>query len=245
MREPRIYVEMDLAGEDSLSLPANCAHHVSRVLRMRSGQRLWLFNGSAPAELAEIVGIDRRRVEVRLLQQQDEGRESSLEITLVQCISRAQHMDYTLQKAVELGVSRIVPIASEFSNVKIAEDRESTKLKHWQQVIVSATEQCGRDRLARLEAPMALQEWLNTDDNETRLLLHPGGSNGLRDISPRENRLSLLAGPEGGFSDDEVNQALAHDYLQVDLGPRILRTETAPVAALSVCQFLWGDLARQ
>ncbi len=243
MREPRIYVEMDLAGEDSLDLPATSAHHVSRVLRMRSGQRLWLFNGNGPAELAEIVAIDRRKVAVKLLQQQDDGCESSLEITLVQCISRAQHMDYTLQKAVELGVSRIVPIASEFSNVKISDDREATKLKHWQQVIVSATEQCGRNRLARIEPPMPMQQWFDMEDNETRLILHPGGSSGLGDISPLNNRLSLLAGPEGGFSDDEVKLALAHDYLQVGLGPRILRTETAPVAALSLCQFLWGDLA--
>ena len=242
MREPRLYVDSNLASNELFSLPKDSAHHVSRVLRMRSGQRLWLFNGQGSSQLAEIVEIDRRQVQVRLVGEQEEGRESKLELTLCQCVSRAQHMDYTLQKAVELGVTRIVPILSEFSNVRIAEDRQDTKLNHWRQVIISATEQCGRSRLAELEAPMSLEDWFGMDKNQVRLILHPGAAKNFGDITPTSSQVTILCGPEGGLSEDEVKSALAQGYIEVAMGPRILRTETAPVAALSVCQFLWGDL---
>lgn len=242
MREPRIYVDIDLGQEVEVLLPDAAAHHIGRVLRKRKGQRLWLFDGRGQGRLAQIISMDKREVRVSLLQEQEENRESSLSLCLAQCISRGQHMDYTLQKAVELGVSHITPLLSEFSNVKIAEDRVQGKMQHWQQTIINAAEQCGRNRLPTLDAPRSLQQWLSADQAATRLLLHPGAGRGLAAIEPPAAGLCLLAGPEGGFSEEEVERALASGCMQVDLGPRILRTETAPVAALSICQFLWGDL---
>ena len=147
-----------------------------------------------------------------------------------------------VEKAVELGVTHIIPLLSEFSNVKIASDRVVGKMQHWQQTIINAAEQCGRNLLPQLDAPRPLLQWLSSDQAATRLLLHPGSGRGLAAVPAPADELCLLAGPEGGFSEEEVEAAVASGFMQIDLGPRILRTETAPVAALSICQFLWGDL---
>lgn len=193
--------------------------------------------------LAEIVAVARQSVEVKVLELRDEDRESGLALTLVQCISRGQHMDFTIQKAVELGVSRIVPVISEHSNVKLSAERLPGKLRHWQQVIISACEQCGRNRLPQLDTALPLAEWLDSDPNDCRLILHPGSGQGLATMATPTRGVSLLAGPEGGLSDAEVEQARQHGCTAVALGPRILRTETAPIAALSIIQYRWGDLS--
>lgn len=151
-------------------------------------------------------------------------------------------MDISIQKAVELGVHTIVPVMSEFSNVKLKDDRLQNKLTHWQNIIISAAEQCGRNRLTKILTPQTFCEWLASDVSTTRLILHPGSQQSMSAINDANKQLSLMIGPEGGFSDNEVNQAEEKGYVSINMGPRILRTETAVISAVSNAQQLWGDL---
>ncbi len=242
MREPRIYVDLTMEPDLQLSLPLSATHHLSKVLRKRIGQRISLFNGFGGSYLAEIVSISKRQVEVRLLAFREEQRESRLHVTLAQGVSRSQHMDYTLQKAVELGVNRIVPLISEFGNVHTEDQGAEKKLQHWKKIVISACEQCGRNFVPELLSPIPLAQWLEADSNKVKLLLHPDASRGLSSIEITDQSLSILSGAEGGFSEIEVESALASDYMAIELGPRVLRTETAAIAAISICQSRWGDM---
>ena len=242
MREPRIYVDLTLEPDLQLSLPLSATHHLSKVLRKRIGQRISLFNGLGGSYLAEIVSISKRQVEVRLLAFREERRESRLHLTLAQGVSRSQHMDYTLQKAVELGVSRIVPLICEFGNVHLEDQGAEKKLLHWKKIVISACEQCGRNFIPELLSPFPLAQGLEADSNKVKLLLHPDASRGLSSIEMSGESLSILSGAEGGFSEIEVESALASGYVAIDLGPRVLRTETAAIAAISICQSRWGDM---
>ncbi len=242
MREPRIYVDLTLEPDLRLSLPLSATHHISNVLRKQIGQRISLFNGLGGSYLAEIVSIGKRHVEVRLLAFREEQRESRLHVTLAQGVSRSQHMDYTLQKAVELGVNRIVPLISEFGNVHIEDQGAEKKLHHWKKIVISACEQCGRNFVPELLSPIPKAQWLEADSNKVKLLLHPDANRGLSSIEMFGESLSILSGAEGGFSEIEVESALASDYMAIELGPRVLRTETAAIAAISICQSRWGDM---
>ena len=242
MREPRIYVDLTLEPDLQLSLPLSATHQLSKVLRKRIGQRISLFNGLGGSYLAEIVSIGKRQVEVRLLAFREERRESRLHLTLAQSVSRSQHMDYTLQKAVELGVSRIVPLISEFGNVHLEDQGAEKKLLHWKKIVISACEQCGRNFIPELLSPIPLAQWLEADSNKVKLLLHPDASRGLSSIEIFDESLSIMSGAEGGFSEIDVESALASDYVAIELGPRVLRTETAAIAAISICQSRWGDM---
>ncbi|MCZ6525404.1 MAG: 16S rRNA (uracil(1498)-N(3))-methyltransferase [Gammaproteobacteria bacterium] len=242
MREPRIYVDLTLEPDLRLSLPISATHHISNVLRKRIGQRISLFNGLGGSYLAEIVSIGKRHVEVRLLAFREEQRESTLHVTLAQGVSRTQHMDYTLQKAVELGVNRIVPLISEFGNVHIEDQGAEKKLQHWKKIVISACEQCGRNLVPELLSPIPLAQWLEADSNKVKLLLHPDASRGLSSIEITDQSLSILSGAQGGFSEIEVESALASDYMAIEPGPGVLRTETAAIAAISICQSRWGDM---
>ncbi len=242
MRKPHLYLDRLLQEGEKFILPTSTAHHVVRVLRMRSGQDLNLFNNTGIEYGARIINIDSKTAEVEVLSSSNNDRESVLPITLVQGISRSQHMDYTLQKAVELGVKRIVPVFTEYSNVHLNDQRQTAKINHWRKLIINATEQCGRNRLTVLDSPLALADWLIQDKNQTRLILHPGQERELSAVARPQGPLSLLTGPEGGFSETEVALAMQYDYVPIALGPRILRTETAALAGISVCQALWGDL---
>jgi 16S rRNA (uracil1498-N3)-methyltransferase len=242
MRKPHLYLDQILQEGEQVILPTSTAHHVARVLRMRPGQDLSLFNNTGIEYDARIIKIDSKTAEVEVLSSCNNDRESVLDITLAQGISRSQHMDYTLQKAVELGVKHIVPVFTEFSNVRLNEQRQTAKINHWQKLIINATEQCGRNRLPVLDPPLSLADWLIQDQNQTRLILNPGGEGELSAVARPQGPLSLLTGPEGGFSDTEVALAKQHNYVPIVLGPRILRTETAALVGISICQALWGDL---
>ncbi len=152
-------------------------------------------------------------------------------------------MDYTLQKAVELGVKQIVPVFSEYGNVKLDGDQQDKRYQHWCKIIINACEQCGRNRLPVITYPRTLADWLNEDNNELKLILHPGTTFRLSQHNAPEHTLTLLAGSEGGFSDTEILLAQQKGYQAVVLGPRILRTETAALVAISACQTLWGDIS--
>jgi 16S rRNA (uracil1498-N3)-methyltransferase len=237
----RAFVDAPLEIGATLTLPAAAARHITLVLRRRVGDRLQLFNGKGGQFDAEITAVDRRAAHVRLLAFDAVDRESPLRLTLAQCISKGDRMDYTLQKAVELGVSNLVPLLSARSVVKLDSERWDKKLDHWRGVVVAACEQSMRNRLPPVAAPLRLESWIATTCGAGRYVLAPGRAAGLADLPPA-TEATLLVGPEGGLDSSEIAVAISSGFIPLSLGPRILRTETAGVAALAAMQALWGDL---
>ncbi|WP_439640303.1 16S rRNA (uracil(1498)-N(3))-methyltransferase [Nevskia sp.] len=238
----RIFVATALTAGAELDLPDEAARHVAQVLRMRTGEALTLFDGCGGEYAAVIVDAGRRDVRVRIDQHHPVDRESRLDVTLAQCVSKGDRMDYTIQKAVELGVSRIVPLLSERSVVKLDAERWDKKLEHWRGVAVSACEQSGRTRVPEVAAVQKLDAWLATPaEGRLRLVLAPTESVSLRTLDAAA-AIALLIGPEGGLSDAEIAAARRAGCIGIGLGPRVLRTETAGVATLAALQVLWGDL---
>lgn len=242
MRIPRIYLEQALTVNTNCLLSPDAAHHVSKVLRMKVGQSLHLFNGKGGYFDAMITRIDKRNVEAAIGDHHSDECESPLAITLAQGISRGERMDYTLQKAVELGVQHIVPVLCEYTNVRLDDEKKHKRHEHWQKIIINACEQCGRNQVPSLTHTHELEDWFAKENDDLKLILHPGGSEKLSQLENKHNRITLMAGPEGGFSNIEVTNALKQGYQAITLGPRILRTETAALAAITACQVLWGDL---
>ena len=240
MRNPRIHTEQALSAGEELMLTGNAAHHAGRVLRMESGQWLTLFNGDGLDYQAQILEAGRKSLRVRVTEASDPATESFLSITLGQVMSRGDRMDYAIQKATELGVTHIQPLTSERCEVKLSGDRERKRIANWQQVAISAAEQCGRARIPEVAAPLKLGDWLNRCDQDLRLVLHDQGSL-LDDDGTSPGSITLLIGPEGGLEGQEIDAAHNAGFQPLALGPRVMRTETAPVVALSLCQWLWGD----
>ena len=243
MPQSRFYLEDTLQINGEIALPVKVAHHARAVLRMQEHDDLILFNGQGGEYAARIVSINKKELRVQILGFRDIDCESPLAITLVQGISKGQKMDFTLQKAVELGVSKIVPIRNQRSNVKLQANRKESRMQHWQQIIISACEQCGRNSLPELLKPLTVDEWLEQDNNPRKLILLPEGDGDLSVLSKSRDSISLMIGSEGGFNQLEIDQAMNCGYQAMAIGPRILRTETAALVALSVCQTLWGDFA--
>ena len=243
MRKTRIFVDQQLQEGKALMLPDEAAHHVARVLRLRTGHALILFDGRGGEYEAEISSVEKRFVEVLINEYREVDKESPIRITLVQGISRGQKMDFILQKAVELGVERIVPVMTEHGNVRLDDQRQQKKIGHWQGVIVGACEQSGRNKIPELVAPIGFDEWLSLDSGVTKLIMNPESGVSLAKLSKPKGSVVVLVGPEGGFSDDEIKKAGAAGYQDINIGPRILRTETAALVAISACQVLWGDFS--
>ncbi len=242
MAEPRFYIPQSLAEGMRLALPATAAHHAARVLRLRSGDAVTLFNGQGGEYAARIAAVGKHDVDVEIGRHDPIERESPLTVTLVQAISSGERMDLTIQKAVELGVARIVPVESERSVVRLQGERARKRLEHWRQVVVSACEQCGRNRIPEVRMASALDAWLATkEDDAARWVLLPGADTALRDLPRPQPLIELLVGPEGGLTHAEADAARRSGYQAVRLGPRVLRTETAAPALLSALQALWGD----
>lgn len=250
MRLTRVYVAGSLASSALVQLPESAALHLTRVLRLEQGARLRVFNGAGGEYDATIETVRRGTVSVRIGAHHAIDRESPLRVTLLQGIARGERMDYILQKATELGVTRIVPVTTTRSTVRLTAETALRKREHWQGVVVSAVEQCGRCRVPEVTAPMTLDVAVQSAAEELKLLLDPddeaaslpellGASAGARPAS-----VTLLAGPEGGFDPQEVRAARLAGFRSCRLGPRILRTETAALAALAVLQFASGDLAQ-
>ncbi len=242
MRKTRVYTKSVLAVNTIVTLHDEAAHHLGNVLKARSGDSVILFNGTGGSFDGEILSVERKAITIRLLHFNPTDNESPLTLTLAQGISRGQHMDYTVQKAVELGVTRIVPLFTEFSNVRLEEDRARKRREHWEKIITAACEQSGRNRLPELYDAMPVDEWVRTESTSLRLLMHPESGQGLADLTRNAGDITLLCGPEGGLSQKEIEYSLTCGYLKVSVGPRILRTETAAVAAIAVCQALLGDM---
>jgi len=238
----RLYCDLPLSPGAEIALPETAARHAVTVLRLQAGDMLNLFNGEGGEYRATLVAVSKRETRVRLTQFQATERESPVDITLALGISAGERMDYSLQKATELGVSAIAPLATERSVVKLAGERAGKRLQHWQHVVIAACEQCGRNRVPAVAPVQKLFDYLAAVDRNQRLLmLSPDADTPLKRVAPAAAAV-LLIGPEGGLAPAEYQAAQASGFEPVRLGPRILRTETAPVAALAVLQALWGDL---
>lgn len=243
MRLTRVHVPGPLAPGSRRALEGDAANHIARVLRLRPGDPLTLFDGSGAEHPARIEEFHRSAVIVTVGDPSAPLRESPLCLTLAQGISRGERMDWVVQKSTELGVSHIVPIQTERTVVKLDAQQSARKLQHWQAIAIAACEQSGRNTLPRIAAPQTLHDFLrDTDADATRLLLSPAGALRINDLTPRACRITVLIGPEGGLSEPEQRAALGAGFLAVRLGPRVLRTETAAVAALTLLQHRFGDL---
>ncbi|UCR82219.1 16S rRNA (uracil(1498)-N(3))-methyltransferase [Pseudomonas chlororaphis subsp. aurantiaca] len=238
MRLSRFFIDAPLSlGEHEL--PEAQAHYIGRVLRMAEGDALQLFDGSGNEFRGKLLEVGKKRVVVQLDESFAGQVESPLQIHLGQGLSRGERMDWAIQKATELGVNEITPIFSERCEVRLKDERADKRLAHWRQVAASACEQCGRSRVPVIHPPVLLADWIKQTQADLKLVLHPVAEPLVSHAKPAT--LAFLIGPEGGLSDAEVDQAQATGFLPARLGPRVLRTETAPVVALAVAQQLWGD----
>lgn len=242
MAAPRFFCDARLGPGAQIDLPDNAAHHAQRVLRLKAGDRIVLFNGDGHDYDCELMRVAKDGVAARVMSLIAVERESPLQITLAQCISSGDRMDLTLQKSVELGIARIQPLAAERSVVKLSGERAEKRVQHWQNVVTSACEQSGRAFVPEVLPPIPFMQWLGLQNDFTlKLMLNPFTERRLHDLARPPGPICLLIGCEGGFAPAEVTAALNAGFTDVRLGPRILRTETAGLAALTALQTLWGD----
>ena len=243
MRLTRVYVDAPLAAGKRVILEGNAAGHVTRVLRLRVGDALTLFNGAGGEYAASIDAARGGRLTVAVGEPRAVERESPLSLTLAQGVSRGERMDLVVQKATELGVSGIVPLFTERSVVRLGAQQAERKLTHWRAIAIAACEQSGRNRLPKVAPPVSLADLLRGGgDGSTRLLLSPGATDTLGDVPRPLSAVTVLIGPEGGLAQAEQEAAVAAGFRPVRLGPRVLRTETAAIAALALLQREFGDL---
>lgn len=241
MNLPRFYCREALSPAAHVELPEPVARHAVRVLRLPPGAAIILFDGRGGEYMAHIQRIERDRVFVELADWRDIERESPLSVTLVQALQAGDKMDFTIQKAVELGVRDVVPVESRRSVLRLSGERAAKRVAHWQGVAASACEQCGRNQVPVIAPLEKLENWLARPAvGITRLMLAPDAEETLADLTPG-GPVHLLIGAEGGLDPQEVLAARQAGFRAVRLGPRVLRTETAGLAALSVIQALWGD----
>lgn len=241
MRLTRSYVDAVLAVGATVALPENASAHLLRVLRLGLGDACVVFNGDGADYEARIVTLGKRGAEVEVMARREVGNESPLRITLAQSIARGEKMDWVLQKATELGVAAIVPIITERTEVKLDAERGEKRRQHWCGVIAAACEQSGRARLPHLATPKSLSDWLVTVA-ASGWYLDPDAQAGLRDIDANAMALTLVIGPEGGLGERDLAMLRTAGFRGLRLGPRVLRTETAGLAALAALQALRGDL---
>lgn len=232
-------------NDADIVLEGDRAHYLARVLRLRVGDDITLFDGTGPEWSASIENMSKNSTTLHVGESHEANTESPLRIHLVQGISRGERMDYVVQKATELGVKRITPVLTEYGVVKLDDKRAARRREHWDGVAASACEQSGRTRLPLIDTPLPLKTWFGAKpaDADIDLILHPGASRPLSAIDAPQTKVCILVGPEGGFSQTEYDDAEIAGFDAVSLGPRVLRTETAAAAALAVMQAAWGDLA--
>lgn len=242
MPNSRFYHPEKLSPGAIASLTPNAATHASRVLRMQVGDKAILFNGDGNDYLCELTLVKKSEVIAKVKSIHKVSSESPLKIRLAQAISSGDRMDFTIQKAVEMGVTTIQPIASQRSVVKLSGERAEKRREHWQNVVISACEQSGRALIPEVLPPLPLSNWLGQNPAAgMRVTLSPTATQTLHELSKPTGEICLLIGAEGGLTDEEINLAAAHGFIPVRLGSRILRTETASLAAIAAIQTLWGD----
>jgi 16S rRNA (uracil1498-N3)-methyltransferase len=244
MRLTRVYVDSPVTAGKRLVVSGSAANHITRVLRLRSGDALTVFDGSGGEFGARVEEFRKEAVVVSVDEHRTLDRESPLSLTLAQGISRGERMDWIIQKATELGASRIVPVFTKRSVVRLDDKQAERKLQHWRAIAVSACEQCGRNRLPDVATPVDFFDVLPAESSPgaTRVLLSPAGDLRIDDLQEVGNGITVLIGPEGGLEDVEQETAIAAGFKPVRLGPRVLRTETAAIAALTIIQRYFGDL---
>jgi 16S rRNA (uracil1498-N3)-methyltransferase len=243
MRLTRVYVDAVLEPGARLTLTGGAAGHLTRVLRLRPKAALTLFNGCGGEYRASIERVQGSKVMVAIGEHESIERESPFPLTLAQGVSRGERMDLVVQKATELGVARLVPLLTERSIVRLDEEQSDRKSSHWRAIAIAACEQCGRNRLPEVALPAQLREFLRQSSGDSvRLLLSPSATRRIEDVSRPAGGATVLIGPEGGLSDGEQQDALTAGFTAVNLGPRVLRTETAAIASLTLLQREFGDL---
>jgi len=242
MRQSRIYTPQPLLPAHTVDLTGPVSHYLTRVLRLSEGDPVTLFNGDGSDYSGNILTVQRQNVTIALAGSRVVGNESPLKITLVQAISRGERMDYSLQKATELGVFCIQPVTSQRVEIHLDAKRQVKRQSHWHGVVVSACEQSGRAVVPEVKPPCSLNEWLAIEDLSPRLVLDPLAGRKLSSFSTEVDDVSILIGPEGGFTSRELETAKAMGVAAVSLGPRVLRTETAAIVAISILQAGSGDL---
>lgn len=243
MRIPRIYHLESLEYQTQCQLSEDAANHVGRVLRMVEGEQLELFDGSNHIYPAIITESNKKSVKVNILGRELSDKESNLKIHLGQVISRGERMEFTIQKSVELGVNVITPLWSERCGVKLDGERMDKKIQQWQKIVIAACEQCGRNVVPEIRPLMKLQDWCAEDDGAIKLNLHPRAQHSIKTLPmiPKDG-VRLLIGSEGGLSEQEIVQTQQKGFTEILLGKRVLRTETASLAAISALQIYFGDL---
>jgi len=242
MRKPRIYHPAPLIVGQDVALNDDAANHVGRVLRMTAGQPVQLFDGSNQVFDAEIIRADKKSVMVNVRNSAVDDRESPLHIHLGQVMSRGEKMEFTIQKSIELGVSLITPLFSERCGVKLDAERLNKKLQQWQKIAIAACEQCGRNQVPEIRPAMDLETWCAEPDEGLKLNLHPRASASINTLPLPVERIRLLIGPEGGLSAHEIAMTAQYQFTDILLGPRVLRTETTALTAITALQVRFGDL---
>lgn len=240
---PRFYCPQPLVAGESIALPDAVAHH-AWVVRLQPGAELTLFNGDGGEYLAELAGVEKKSATARILAFAPRERELPYQITLAQALPEAAKMDWIIEKAVEMGVAAIQPLAAQRCVVRLAGERAEKRAAHWQAVIVAASEQSGRNRLARLAPLDGFTGWIGQPDPHARILLTPRATASLPDWARVQGpqALTLLIGPEGGYTEQEEDAAIARGAIALSIGPRVLRTETAGIAAVAALNALWGGM---
>ncbi|MDC9588516.1 16S rRNA (uracil(1498)-N(3))-methyltransferase [Xenorhabdus sp. XENO-10] len=242
MRIPRIYHPELLSTGTEIYLSDDAANHVGRVLRMSNGQALQLFDGSNQVFDAELTETSKKMVKVSILDGKLSDHESPLNLHLGQVMSRGEKMEFTIQKSVELGVNTITPLLSERCGVKLDAERLEKKLQQWKKIVISACEQCGRNRIPEIRPVMPLETWCAENDDSLKLNLHPRANHSINTLPLPVEKIRLLIGPEGGLSAEEIEMTAEHQFTDILLGPRILRTETTALTAITALQVRFGDL---
>lgn len=240
---PRFYVDFALSPDSVVELPDNVVRHLN-VLRVKNTEEIVLFNGNGKAYPALPEVLEKRRASVRIVREEATDNESPLNITLVQAVSAAERMDFTLQKSVELGVAEIRPVISERCVVRLSGERAEKRVARWQEIVVSACEQSGRNIVPKvLPLTTYAQALQQLPQETTKLLMSLNRAQKLSDIRPQSGKVVFMVGPEGGWTEKEEQQAFDAGFQSVTLGKRVLRTETASLAAIAAMQTLWGDFA--
>ncbi len=242
MRIPRIYHSQALPETGIVNLDDEAANHVGRVMRMQVGQSLILFDGSNHQWDATITDVSKKSVAVSVANKQLCSSESPLHLHLGQVISRGEKMEFTIQKSVELGVNVITPLISERCGVKLNAERFEKKLQQWQRIAISACEQCGRNLVPEIRPVMKLEDWCEEEFDGVKLNLHPRAKYSINTLPAEHKAVRLLIGPEGGLSREEITMTEQYHFDEVLLGPRVLRTETAAMTAITALQVRFGDL---
>lgn len=242
MRATRLYQLGPLKENSEVQLSDEAAHYIKNVLRLNQGDALHLFDGHNQVFFATVSEIQKKAVFAHITTSLLENRESDLQIHLIQGVSRGERMDFAIQKAVELGVTSVTPIFTERCNVKLTGERLNKRIEQWQKIAINACEQCGRNQVPLIQPALQFNEWLVMPTDSTRLMLEPTAKQSLQTLT-KNTSYEVLIGPEGGFTEAEITQALTQGCLGIRFGPRVLRTETAALAVITALQYSFGDLA--